>query len=226
MLKKIALTTVGLIAVSVSAFADTTAVGFDSGSVFVYDQNTAAQNKLSGGTTADHDGFVLQLGYYSGATTTNNFAGTWIPLTGEGSANTAYNNTTIGDLNAEGGENGAFFIPGLNFTAGSGTTGNNLPAAGTPLSIRFYNAATIATSSFYNVVSDDAWTWKAPATPTSSVPMSLDDAGLEWLSISLGQAANTAFHTTVPTAAVPEPSTVALLIGGGLVGLVARRRRK
>jgi hypothetical protein len=237
MLKKIA-AAAGLIIIATSVHAqDTTAVSFDSGSVFVYDQNTGATNKLSGGTSADGDGFVLQLGYFGAATTADNFAGSWIPLTGEGSLNTAivpsssptepYNKTSIGDVTAEGGDNGVFFLVGLNFVSGSATSGNNLPAAGTPLSIRFYNGSTIATSTFYNTVSDDSWLWKAPATPTTSVGLSLDDPGLEWLSIALGGDANTAFHTTLPTA-VQEPSTLASMVigGGGLAFYLLGRRRR
>ena len=238
MLKRI-IAIAGLAVVAASAHAqDTTAVSLDSGSVFLYDQNTGATNQLSGGTSADGDGFVLQLGYFSAATTANNFAGTWIPLTGEGSLNTAivpesspaepYNKTSIGDVAAEGGDDGVFLsLPGLNVCfSGSATSGNNLPTAGTPLSIHFYNGLTIATSTFYNTVSNDAWLWKTPGTPTQTVPMSLDDSGLEWQSIASGGAANTAFHTTIATA-VPEPSAVAsLLIGGVMIAFANSHRQR
>jgi hypothetical protein len=130
-------------------------------------------------------------------------------------------------MTLNGGGDGSFFLS-LNFVAGNATSGNSFPSsASVPLALRFYNGTTVANSTFYNVVSDDLWLWKSPITPPSNVTISLDDTGLEWLSVFLGQNANTAFHTTISIAAVPEVSTVtcALLCVGGL-GLHAIRRRR
>jgi hypothetical protein len=232
---------VGVVISLVVARADTTTVSFDSGSQFVYDQNTAATNKLTGGTSANGNGTVLQLGYYNAATVANNFQGTWVPLSGEMSLNTAvipggatvnpsgetYNQTTIGDLNFNGAADGQFALS-LNFVLGNATSGNSLPASSNvPLALRFYNGTTTANSTFYNVVSDDQWLWKQPVVPPSTVTISLSDSGLEWLSTYLGQSINTKFHTTISLAAVPEVSTVtcALLCGVAL-GLHAIRRRR
>jgi hypothetical protein len=235
MLKKITFCTLCIAAGLPVLFADTTTVSFDSGSQTVFDQNTGATNALTGGTTSDGDGAVLQLGYYSTASVNNWFSGTWIPLSGEGSANTAiivgsvpaeqYNHTSIGDLNGNGAGNGTFALS-LNFTALDPTSGNNLPPSPTiPLSIRIYNGTSIATSTFYNAVSDNLWLWKTPATPPVNVTMSLDDTGLQWQSIIMGQNGNTAFHTTITL--VPEPSSIALVIlGVGLIPLARLRRRK
>ena len=235
-----------LVGICDSAFADLTTVGFDSGfngAPVVLDQ---FGNALSGGTSANGNGTVLQLGYYDAATIANNFLGNWVALSGEGSLNNAvipggasvnptnetYNQTSIGDLfanfNGSGHDGTGAFAITLNFTAGSNTSGNSLPNSNTiPLALRFYNGTTIANSTFYNVVSDDLWLWKTPNTPPVNVNMSLQDVGLEWLSISLGQNTNTAFHTTVSLAAVPEPSTWAT---GALtltaLGLAAYRRRR
>ena len=218
--------------------ADTTTVNLESGDQAVYDQNTAAMNPLSGGTSANGDGDVLQLGYYSNATVANNFAGTWIPLTGETSPNTAtipnsggekFNQTSIGDITQNGGANATFFISNLNFIAGDATSGNNLPpSSAIPLALRFYNNTSIATSTYYNVVSDDLWVWKAPATPPSIVNVSLNDVHLEWLSEAMGQTMNTDFHTTIPLQSVPEPATwgVALLAGGFIAFGTLRRLRR
>lgn len=223
-------------------YADQTTVSFDSGGQAIYDQNTGAMNALSGGTAANGDGTVLQLGYYDAATTANNFAGNWVPLSGEGSLNTAvipggpvtnptnetYNQTSIGDLTANGAGNATFAIS-LNFVAGNATSGNSLPSSTTiPLALRFYNGASIATSTFYNVVSDDLWLWKTPNTPPVNVNISLNDLNLEWLSIGLGQAGNTAFHTTIPLSQIPEPGTIAAAsaCAVGLVVAALRRRRK
>jgi len=212
---------------------DSTRVSFDSGfggNPAVFNEDTSASIALSGGTAADGNGFVLQLGYYDGATTGNNFLGNFVVLAGQGSANTAtvpgatitYNQISIGDLNGNGAGNGTFALT-LDFVVGSATSGNNLPAAGRPLSIRFFNGTSFGSASFFNAVSNDSWLWVAPATPQSVVAISLDDPGLEFLSIFLGQGAQSAFHTTVP---IPEPSTYALVIVGVLGATVARLRLK
>lgn len=223
-----------------SALADQTTVSFDSGTQLVFDQNTATSNPLTAGLSGNGDGAVLQLGYYDAATLLNNFGGNWIPLSGATSPNTAvipggapvnptgetYNQTSIGDLVANGASSGQFALS-LNFVSGNATSGNSLPSSPTvPLALRFYNAPTIGGSTFYNVVSDDLWVWKTPTTPPASITISLNDLGLEWQSVAIGQSANTAFHTTIPTA-VPEVSTVAcaFLCAGGL-GLHAYRRRR
>ena len=224
----------------VAAYADETTVSFDSGSHMIYDQNTAAMNPLSGGTALNGNGDVLQLGYYDGATTANNFAGNWVPLSGEGSLNTAvvpnqgsptplptgetYNQTSIGDVTANGAGNGTFAIS-LDFVVGNALSGNSLPPSTTiPLALRFYNGTSIATSTSYNVVSDDLWLWKTPNTPPVNVTISLEDPNLDWLSVDLGEGANTPFHTTIP---VPEPTTVAAaaVCAVSLIISALRRRR-
>src|SRR5437868_9780126 len=93
--------------------AQLTTVSMDSGGFQLFNQNTSL---LSGGTAADGDGVVLQLGYFSGP----NFSGTFTPLTGQGSLNIApipgsvpaetMNQTSIGDQTSQGGTNGEFFI--------------------------------------------------------------------------------------------------------------------
>jgi hypothetical protein len=238
MVKRIAIASLFLAAGLQALQADQTTVSFDSGNQTVFNQSSTP---LSGGTILDGNGTVLQLGYYDGATTANNFLGNWVALSGAGSLNTAvipggvavnpsgetYNQTSIGDLNANGAGNGTFALS-LDFVLGNATSGNSLPPSVTiPLALRFYSGTTIANSAFFNVVSDDLWVWKTPSTPPANVTLSLDDLGLEWLSIAQGGAAGTAFHTTIPTA-IPEPSTLAcLLLGGaGTLALGARRRFK
>jgi hypothetical protein len=220
-------------------FGDQTTVGFDSGSKAVFDQNVAQMNPLSGGTAANGDGTVLQLGYYDAATAANNFLGNWVALTGQTSLNTAliqggvgehYNQTSIGDITA-GGAGDATFGMSLTFVQGDATSGNSLPSLPTiPLSLRFYNATTIAASTFYNVVSDDAWLWKTPlpSNTPNSVAITLDQSGLEWLSVALGQNINSDFHTSIPLAAVPEPATwlSSFLMATTLATGMVRRRFK
>ena len=135
-----------------TAAGDTTTVTFDSGSQTMFNQGSTP---LTGETAADGDGAVLQLGYFT--VNTASFQGTWVPLSGEGSLNTAviigsapvetYNHTSIGDLTAQGAGDGTFAMS-LNFILGSGTSDNSLPPAGTQLALRFYNGTTIGSSTF------------------------------------------------------------------------------
>jgi hypothetical protein len=202
-------------------------VNLDSGSQTLFNQSNVA---LSGGSTSiDGDGDVIQLGYFSGP----NFTGTFTPITGDGSVNIAtvpesspiepYNRTSIGDVTAEGAGDGTFFMPGLTFVTGSLLSGNNLPGVGTQLSLRIFNGTTVATSTFFNTVTDTAWVWQTPvALPNNAtVNVTLDATGLVW------QDAANPFHTTIPnTVAVPEPSTYAsALLGLGTLGLAVIRRR-
>ena len=96
------------------------------------------------------------------------------------------------------------------------------------MAIRFYNGVTIASSTYYNTVSDDLWIWEAPSAPPSVTILSLDDSGLEWLSVTLGQSTDSAFHTSIPLSEVPEPTTViaGLACAVALIFDAVRRRRK
>jgi hypothetical protein len=210
-----------------------TQVNMDSGGQTVADQNNTT---LTAGPAGDGNGAVLQLGYYTGATNSNsNFAGNWVPLTGQGSANTAivlasappeqYNQTSIGDRNSDTANTDGTFSLQLLFGTYPGSS-SDLPAAGTILSIRFYNGSTVANSTFFNTVSNDAWLWYGPA-PVPQYPVisiSLDNSNLEWESVErLGQEGNSAFHTTI---AMPEPTTYALLGFGALGMMVLCRQTK
>jgi hypothetical protein len=238
MLRKIAICSFCLLGIVQALRADQTVVTFDSGNQTVFNQTIPGTVALTGGITADGDGAVLQLGYYDQATLANSFLGNWVPLSGAGSLNTAliagsnpseqYNQTSIGDLNGSGAGDGTFALS-LTFVQGDATSGNSLPAAGVPLSLRFYNGTSLASSTFFNAVSDDAWVWKTPLNPNTpnTVAITLDAPLLEWQSIAQGQNSNTAFHTTLAFTAVPEPSTIAsVLIGSGLLGIVGVRRRR
>src|SRR5947208_2098708 len=107
-MKTIAYTCILLAAATGLAVAQTTVVNMDSGSHQVMDQGATF---LTAGAAGDGNGAVLQLGYFNAATTANNFAGTFVPLTGQGSANTfivpgsappiQYNQTSIGDRNSD-----------------------------------------------------------------------------------------------------------------------------
>ena len=205
-----------------AANGDSCSVSFDSGSSTL--KNNNGVSLLSGGTSADGDGDVVQLGYYDAATVSSPFAGNFVALTGQGSLNTAYNTTSIGDFTSQGGGAGTFFLYSA-FTIGSSTTGNSLPLTSTiPLSIKIFNNTTVAGSTYYNVVSDASWVWPGTSSQGSSLFMSLDDLNLQWYSVVIGgQAGTTAFDTTV--ALIPEPTSMALLGAGMLMmGSMVRRR--
>lgn len=202
-------------------------VNFDSGDFVV---ETDLGNPLSAGNTSlDGDGFVLQLGYYTGATTGNNFLGNWVSLTGEGSANTGnitgtglnFNQTTIGDTDDRNPDGAAgTFAVSVTFDTAFANKSQNLPAVGVPLAIRFFNSTTVGPTALFNVVSNDAWLWQTPGEAPSQpvISMSLSDANLEWQSVAQGQS-DTEFMTVIP-----EPSSAALLgLGAAVLGL--RRRR-
>ena len=164
---------------------------------------------LSSGTSNSNDGTILQLGYYTMATTLNPFAGVWVPLTGEGSGNAFY--STIGD---KGLADGLFGI-----TLSFDSTDPSIPTGNLPLTIRFYNSTTVGSSTYFNAVSNTtgSWNWITPVDPRPTINISLADSGLIWQ-----DGSKSAFLTTIP---IPEPSTTAILLLGAGVMAVRRRRK-
>jgi hypothetical protein len=203
-------------------------------------------NPLSQGSpTLNHDGMLIQLGYYSSASISNNF-GTgidWIPLTSATPSNTSQR-TTIGDsFNLTGAGDGRLSFTQIIFQTGTSTvdifdpsdsghyTSTSLlpttlvtPPASQVLSIRFFDTQT-GTSGRYNAVSADNWLWKTPdSTGAQTVFINIDISSsvLEW------QDPGNAFKTSIPLAAIPEPTTIGagLLCAASLVCSAAWRRRK
>lgn len=211
-------------ATSQAAIVTSVDINWDGGNgIATLFKNQSGALLSNGVLTADGDGFALQLGYFDGASTANNFAGTWIPLTGFGTLNTQYSSFTVGD-----GEGGAGEVYGsFKFEPAVAARGSSLPLSTTiPLSIRFYNAASVGAATFFNTVSNDAWLWRAPANdqPVPAPPVNIQNLGvLEYQSIAqLGQPGTSAASTTIP---IPEP-TSAFLVAVGAAGLMMRRRRQ
>ena len=222
---------------TISHGASILGVTWDSGSKVLTDNNGVTP--LNGGT-GNHNGAVLQLGYFTSSTTGSLFSGNWVPLTGEGSLNTTFANTRIGDFPSNGGAAGTFAFsvgqgstpyifnavsnpnPGTTFTLGDAGTGNSLPAGGTLLAVRFYNNTTIALSTFFETVANASWKWVTPnSPPPSPVAITFDDPGTRVQSTG-NLVSGAAIRTATPT--VPEPTSAALLMVG-LVSLASRRRR-
>lgn len=163
---------------------------------------------LSAGTPSNGDGTILQLGYYTASTQSNPFAGDWVPMTGPG---TPYP-TTTGD--SENWGSGEFKIV-IVFTQGSYSFPES--GVGTPLALRFYDSTSIASSTYFNAVSDTTgdFNWVAPSNSDSSARLSFLSVGIVWQ-----DGPSSAGRTTI----IPEPSSAILLGMIGLGALTLRRR--
>ena len=210
-------------------------LNLDSGGLTLMNSNDSTI--LSGGVASVvGDGDVIQFGYYTDASMSDPFAGTWVPLTGDDGANSAFSTTSIGDdPDAVGltNTNGTFAFPHsgntsgdtyLTFTTGSSTTGNSLPNDGHIMAVRFYNGTTIGNSTYYGAASDasgaESWMWTATLTPSDIMNFSLADSGLSWLN-------NDVAYTGTPLLVTPEPEEVPLLaIGVAFLAYFHFRRRR
>jgi len=158
---------------------------------------------LSSGTSASGDGTLLQLGYYSLATVSNPFRGSWVTLA----------SSTMGDDGVE--------------LAGKFSTSSILgappfpaPSVGTPLAVRFFDGASVETSSYFNSVSNTsgAWNFIAPTDPSPVINIVIDkDTNIRF------EAMGGAFSTQL---AVPEPSPFLLASMALSFSVLIRRRQK
>jgi hypothetical protein len=158
------------------------------------------------------NGAVIQIGYYSLATTADPFAGNWVALAGPGTSVEAAN---IGEI-LGGGYVGSGLFEG---TATFSTAAGGYPALSTPLAIRFYDGTSIDGSTYFNAVSMVDWKWSSPTAANTTVDMTIPGPGIPGLVWEGGEAS--AYRTTLP---VPEPS-VGLLAAAGISLLFKRRRR-
>jgi hypothetical protein len=135
---------------------------------------------LSAGIQGNGDGDLVELGYFSEASTGNPFSGTWIPLTQK---------TRVGDSSSGYGFEDGMFIFTTNFFKDSDhvivfptepkeyaedigfTITTSTPQAGTPICIRFYEEAYKGATKF-NTVTGENWLWP-PFPDGSSIPTNL-----------------------------------------------------
>ena len=226
------------IALSLSSstlFGAALVVAFDSGGAVL--RNASGGDLPSGSASGSFDGAIIQLGYFSGATSdNNNFSGTFTALSGEGSVNYVSNtvwDTTVGDDPTRG------FAPLNQFNISLTFDTNiqvNLPAVGTILSIRVYDNTSTVTSSSFMTLSSNSWKWKQPSSPTdpsARLDLSFADTGLRrenrsgvggLTSSPSGDAVTFGSSLQTDIAIVPEP-TIGALIACGLVSMAFRRPR-
>ena len=163
---------------------------------------------LDAGRAAAGDGCLLEFGYYSLASTAVPFSGEWNPLTGPDSESGI--STTIGaELRGDGTYSFAFELS---------TALTGLPADGTPLVIRFYDATTVSGATDFNAVSNTTgiWNWDSNAVQINMGVGS--DPGTVWQG-----GPGSEFRTTIP---VPEPAATLLIAAGAGILLFRRRERK
>lgn len=190
-----------------------------------------------GNAGIDGDGAQINLGYYSDWVTNGVFGGsdgTFIKLTGAGStfggADPRVLTTSVGDFVDNGPGPGQFSIDGLLI---SDTPANPLmPAAGTPLVMRIFNAATQGGSTYkMELANTSLWKWIAPAAVPPTISINTDDADLALQAVT-GRAALSLsgggnINANINLAPVPEPSSfaVGLLTAMSVLGSRVRRRK-
>lgn len=158
---------------------------------------------LSSGTSAPGDGTLLELGYYSSASVSNPFQGSWTVLatstTGDDGMNVAGSFSTKSIL---------------------GPSSDPLLITTTPLAIRFYDGRSVGTSTYFNAVSNTsgAWNYIVPTSPSPVINIVIDKTN----DVVFQDGGSGAFRTVL---AIPEPSMAILTMIGGLFTLVRRRSK-
>ncbi|MCE9609336.1 MAG: PEP-CTERM sorting domain-containing protein [Chthoniobacter sp.] len=206
--------------------AATISISIDSGAKSIRDDSNVPLSAGNLGTALD--GTQVRLGYFSDGTNGAPFGttgadaiSTFVALTGPG---TPFGiNFTIGDSVGNSPGNGELFVDA--FSISTGIADGLLPAAGTPLVLRFFNTAQTLVLDVSNT--SGLWNWATPQVVPPSKNLSLDDVGTVIRGSGLNNRGTVAIasspQTLNPTAA-PEPTSAALLMVG-LTSLVARRRR-
>jgi hypothetical protein len=187
---------------------------------------------LVGGTASNGGaGFVIQLGYYTNATSSSLLGnGTWNAVMGPGTSNTLFPTAGMGDnIAAATGTNDEFFLSGTVADATPGTE-VGIPSGGQVMSMRYYNATALASATYYGVATNSAWDWVAPTDPTNpndSMTFNLNDAGTEVLMSGSFQSESGSPQTNIHVAAVPEPAALSIMMSGAIsIGALVLYRRK
>lgn len=189
---------------------------------------------LSGGSPAvDHDGTLVLLGYFPGATLSAPFgAGTdnFVALLGRG---TPFGmDITIGDSASNGGSNGEIF--GVSVNIQTGIADQLFPSNGTPLVLRVFdrNQPTIGSHFMDLSNSQGSWNWKPPAVPAATINLDMSVPGLvtratEALNGPFNPNPTPVTGTEIRTlhTVTPEPASTFLALFGGAL-LLARRRHR
>lgn len=157
-----------------------------------------------GPSRPNYSGTIVQLGYYSLATTVNPFAGEWITVS----------HGTIGEKSPDPLGDGRF-----NYAPIIGQSSLTI-AVGTPLAIRFYDAKSVETSTYFNAVTSATGEWNWVESPVSTVTI---DAFVTPTALLLWQGGqSSAFRTTLP---IPEPAYLLLAGAAGTLAFGRKRRR-
>lgn len=153
-----------------------------------------------------YDGDIIQIGYYTQATTANPFAGIWTPL----------QSSTIGDKGT------VFLGPGRFDYRTVVASADSLQLLGIPLSIRFFDDVTLENATYLNAVSESSGAWNMIHSSDTRVNLTitLDASTLVWLGGS-----GSSFRTTIP---IPEPNLLFLvpIVGFGFLRFRAREWEK
>lgn len=170
---------------------------------------------LTSGPKEGGNGAVIEVGYYSMATTADPFAGDWVALIAPG---TGVEAVTIGDANGGPTLDGLF--GGSAFLGVSHPGSVPYPAQNTPLAIRFYNGTSIENSKHYNAATMTEWTWSGPFSMDETINLIIVPSPSGWMVWEGGL--ESAYRTTIVV--VPEASSSMLAMFGSAAFLMYRRR--
>lgn len=148
---------------------------------------------FQGTNPAGYDGDIIQLGYYTMATTSSPYSGIWIPL------ETWTIGQKLGGINRAGLFNYDSIIS------------ESSELTGIPLSLRFFDSPAIETATFFNNAANLSGSWNLNFSAAGSlvINISLTDQGLAWQ-----DGSGSAFRTTIP---VPEPCVTGLMLASFLL---------
>jgi hypothetical protein len=184
---------------------------------------------LAGNPTVNSGtGYVLQLGYYTTANSSNPFSGTWVPVFGPGTSNSLFSTAGMGTyfFDGSGGTLGSTgtddsFSFDADVTSATPSTETGIPSAGQIMSIRYYNATTLGAATFFGAASDPSWQWISPGSPAAG-GNAFDIYGDSNIMYQGGASV----PETNISLAVPEPTPLSLVCGAVALGAVVLRRRR